>query len=118
MTEQIIILVERKGRKQFTRFMELFKNRAEIPIKEIRSKIPKSTFYDFILTKIYTLNEAIKNINPNLEAFIIPTLQNNNGKIIQTFKRNSDIEIIDEDPNFFYLRLKSDYKQITEEVSK
>ena len=93
MEGQTIILIERKGRKQFTRFIELFKNREEIPIKEIRSTIPKSTFYEFI--------------DPNLEAFIVPTLQNNNGKIVQTFKRNCNIEIIDEDPNFFYLRLKA-----------
>ena len=106
MSEQTIILIERKGRAQFSRFIELFKDRAEIPIKEVRSKIPKSTYYDFILNKIYELNETIKNIDPKLESFIAPTLNNNNGKIIQTFKRNSDIEIIDEDPNFFYLRLK------------
>ncbi len=118
MADQIIILVERKERKQFTRFMELFKNRSEIPIKEIRSKIPKSTFYDFILSKIYTLNETIKNIDPSLEPFIIPALNNNNGKIIQTFKRNANIEIIDEDPNFFYLRLKSDCGQVAEEIQK
>ena len=107
MGEQIIILVERKGKKQFTKFIEMFKSRQEIPIKELRSKIPKSTFYEFILNKIYVLNQTIKSIDPRLEAFIIPTLQNNNGKIIQTFKRNCDIEIIDEDPNFFYLRLKT-----------
>ena len=106
MNEQIIILIERKGRKQFTRFIELFKNRAEIPIKEIRSKIPKSSYYDFILNKVFALNQTIKNIDPKLEPFIAPTLNSNNGKIIQTFRRNCNIEIIDEDPNFFYLRLK------------
>lgn len=108
MAEQIIILIERKGRKQFTRFMELFKERSEIPIKEIRSKIPKSTFYDFILSKIYTINQSIKNINPNLEPFIIPAFNNDNGRVIHTFKRNCNIEIIDEDPNFFYLRLRAE----------
>jgi len=105
--EQVIILIERKGRTQFTRFIELFKNRAEIPIKEIRSKIAKSSYYDFILNKIFELNQTIKNIDPQLESFISPTLNNSNGKIIQTFKRNCDIEIIDEDPNFFYLKIKA-----------
>ena len=104
--EQIVILIERKGRKQFTRFIELFKNRDEIPIKEVRAKISKSSYYDFILNKIYALNETIKNIDPKQESFITPTLINTNGKIIQTFKRNCNIEIVDEDPNFFYLRLK------------
>lgn len=105
--EQVIILIERKGRKQFTRFIELFKNRAEIPIKEIRAKIPKSSYYDFILNKIFALNQTIKTIDPSLEPFISPTLNSNNGKIIQTFRRNCNIEIVDEDPNFFYLRIKS-----------
>ena len=116
MPDQVVILIERRGKKQFTRFIEMFKNRAEIPIKEIRSTIPKSTFYEFILGKIYDLNQTIKNIDPSLEAFIVPTLQNNNGKIIQTFKRNCDIEIIDEDPNFFYLRLKANGEKIIEEI--
>ena len=110
MEGQTIILIERKGGKQFTRFIELFKSRAEIPIKEVRAKISKSSYYDFILNRIYAINETIRKINPNLEAFITPTLNNNNGKIIQTFKRNCNIEIIDEDPNFFYLRLKTNIK--------
>jgi len=107
MTEQIVILLERKGRRQFTRFIELFRDRAEIPVREIRSKIPKSTFYEFILSKIHTINQSIKNIDPTLEPFIIPVIYNNNGKLIQTFRRNSNIEIADDDPNFFYLRLKT-----------
>ena len=106
MNEQLIILIERKS-KQFTRFIELFKNRAEIPIKEVRSKIAKSSYYDLILNKIYVLNETIKNIDPKLECFITPCLNNKNGKIIQTFKRSCDIEIVDEDPNFFYLKVKT-----------
>ena len=107
MAEQIVILIERKGRKQFTRFIELFRERSEIPIKEIRSTIPKSSFYEIILSKIYTINQSIKNINPSLEHFIIPSFHNNKGKIVQTFKRNCDIELIDEDPNFVYIRLKA-----------
>lgn len=113
MADQTIILIERKGGKQFTRFIELFKSRAEIPIKEVRAKISKSSYYDFILNRIYDLNETIRHINPQLESFIMPTLNNNNGKIIQTFKRNCDIEIIDEDPNFFYLRIKSRNQETT-----
>lgn len=107
MTEQIVILIERKGRKQFTRFIEMFKDRPEIPIKEIRSTIPKSTFYEFILAKLYSINQSIKNINPSLEPFITPAFSDFNGRIIQTFRKNCNIEIIDEDPNFFYLRLKT-----------
>lgn len=107
MASQTVILIERKGRTHFTRFIELFKNRAEIPMREVRSSIPKSTFYDFILGKIYALNQTIKNIDPSLEPFISMTLENTNGRIVQTFKRNCNIEIIDEDPNFFYLRLKT-----------
>ena len=108
MADQTIILIERKGGKQFTKFIELFKSRGEIPIKEVRAKISKSSYYDFILNRIYALNETIRNINPKFEAFITPTWNNTNGKIIQTFKRNCNIEIIDEDKNFFYLRLKTD----------
>ncbi len=107
MEHETIILIERKRGKQFTRFIELFKNRAEIPIKEVRAKISKSSYYDFILNRIYDLNETIRNIDPKLEAFITPILSNNNGKIIQTFKRNCNIEIVDHDPNFFYLRIKT-----------
>src|SRR3989338_5248186 len=103
MADKTIILIERKRGKQFTRFIEMFKNRVEIPMKEVRAKIPKSSYYDFILNRIYALNETIKIIDPNLEPFITPTLNNNNGKIVQTFKRNCNIEIVDEDPNFFYL---------------
>ena len=114
MKGQTIILIERKGRKQFTRFIELFKNRLEIPIREVRSKIPKSSYYEFILNRIYALNETIRNIDPKLESFIIPTLNNNNGKIIQTFKRNCNIEILDDDPNFFYLRLKTNVEDSDE----
>ena len=105
--EQVIILIERKNGKQFSKFIELFKNRTEIPIKEVRAKVAKSSYYDFILNKICDLNETVKNLSQKHEPFIIPTLNNSNGRVIQTFKRNCDIEILDEDPNFFYLRLKS-----------
>ena len=107
MSEQITILIERKGKNQFTRFIELFKNRTEIPIKEVRSKVAKSSYYEFILNRIFTINETIKHINPSLESFIVPNLKNSNGKVVQTFKRNCNIEIIDEDPNFFYLKIKT-----------
>ena len=110
MAEEIILLIERAGRKQFSNFLELFIKRSEIPMKEIRLKIPKSTFYDFILTKIYKINLAIKTINPDMESFIIPVLSNRNGKIIQCFRRNCNIEISNEDPNFFYLKLKKESK--------
>ena len=103
--DKVIILIERKG-KQFTRFIELFKNRAEIPIKEVRAKISKSSYYDFVLNRIYALNETIRHIDPKLEPFIAPTFNNTNGKIVQTFKRSCEIEITDEDPNFFYIKLK------------
>ena len=103
--QEVIILIERKG-KQFTRFIELFKNRAEIPIKEVRAKISKSSYYDFVLNRIYALNETIRHIDPKLEPFIAPTFNNTNGKIVQTFKRSCEIEITDEDPNFFYIKLK------------
>lgn len=116
MAEQVVILIERKGRKQFTRFIELFKNRPEIPIREIRSKIPKSTFYEFILSKLYMLNQSIKNINPDLEHFIIPAISSQNGKIIQTFRKNCNIQIVDEDPNFFYLKVKQGEGNDTGEV--
>jgi len=69
MHEQVVILIERKGRKQFTRFIELFKNRPEIPIKEIRSKIPKSTFYEFILSKLYTINHYFRH-----QSSIVPPI--------------------------------------------
>lgn len=107
MEHRTIILIERKGKRQFTRFIELFKNRDEIPIKEVRLLMPQSTFYLLILSKIYKINQTIKNIDPNLEPFISMALQNSNGKIVQTFKRSCDIEIMDEDPNFFYLRVKT-----------
>ena len=106
MSEQIAILIERKGKKHFTRFIELFINRAEVSVKEIKSKIPRSTFYKLVLSRIYIINQSIKNLDPSLEPFIIPAFYNDNGKIVYTFKRNCDIKIVDEDPNFFYLRLR------------
>lgn len=56
MEQQTIILIERKGKTSFTKFIKLFKNRTEIPIKEIRSKMANSSYYDFILNKIFELN--------------------------------------------------------------
>ena len=105
--EGLVILIERKGGKEFLRFIDLFKKRPEISMKEVHAKIAKSSYYDFILNKIYALNETIKNLDPKLEPFIIPALANTNGKVIQTFKRNRDIEILDDDPNFIYLKVKA-----------
>ena len=106
MAEQTIILIERRNSRQFARFIELFKNRSEIPIKEVRSKISKNSFYDIVLSRLYTLNKTIKIIDPRIESFIIPTLNDRNGRIVQTFTRNCEIEMLDKDPNFFHLRLK------------
>ncbi|MFH1848947.1 MAG: hypothetical protein ABH879_02055 [archaeon] len=106
MTEPVTILIERNGRKQFSRFIELFQERSVISVKEIRSKIPKSTFYDFVLRKINTINESIHNINPDLGPFITPSFNNHNGRITMSLRINCDIEVLDDDPNFFRLRLK------------
>ena len=108
MAEQTIILIERKGRTHFIKFIDLFKNRMEVPLKEVRKKIPKSSYYQLILNRIYDLNESIQNIDPKHEPFISPNLNNSNGKIIQTFRRNCKIEITDEDPNFYYLRIRNE----------
>ncbi len=105
MAEQIVILIERKSKKHFNRFIELFRTRSEISLKELRSKIPKYSFYYLILKRIHAVNNAIKNIDPNIEPFIAPTLNESNGKIIQAYKRNCEIEIMD-DQNFYYLRVK------------
>ncbi|MBI2657762.1 hypothetical protein HYX08_03655 [Candidatus Woesearchaeota archaeon] len=107
MESQTIILIERKGKKQFGKFINLFKHKSEISIREVRAKIPKNSFYDLILKSIYAVNQAIQNIDPSLEPFISPKLHDHNGKIIQTFRRSCQIEIIDEDPNFYYLKLKT-----------
>ncbi len=103
MESQTIILIERKGGKEFIKFMELFKNRSEIPCKEIRAKISRSSYYEFVLNKVHKLNQTVKHLNPKLEHFITPTLNDKNGKVIEMFKRNCNIQIIDEDPNYFYL---------------
>ncbi|MBI2138315.1 hypothetical protein HYU13_01895 [Candidatus Woesearchaeota archaeon] len=106
MAESVTILLERKGRRQFSRFMELMKESQEIPIREIRAKIPKSTFYEFILVKIFEINESIKRLDPEVGDFIVPSFSNTNGKIIHTFKRNGNVEIDDSDPNFFLLKVR------------
>jgi hypothetical protein len=108
MTDQFVMLIERLSRKQFSKFIEMFKNRQEIPIKEIRKKIPKSTFYDFILNKVYRINHAIKTLNNDNDGLLIPALIEKNGKVTQCFKRNGKIKIVDEDPYFFYLILQKD----------
>src|SRR3989338_3148096 len=116
--EQAVILIERKGKGQFIRFIEMFKNRTEIPMKEIRAKIARSSFYELILGRIYELNQTLSRLSPDLEPFIAPTLQNLNGKIIQSFRRNCNIEIVDEDPNYFYLRVKTTERQLEEELAR
>ena len=105
MAEQLI-LIERNDRKQFSKFIELFKAKQEIPMQEIRGKIAKSTFYEIVLARIHSINESIKAINPDVGSFISPSLGELNGRIVQTMKRNCNVDIIDEDRNFFYLRVR------------
>ena len=112
MAEQTIILIERKEKTHFAIFIELFKNRIEVPFREVRKKIPNSSYYEFTLNKIHTLNKTIKLLDPEHEAFITPSINDDNGKIIQTFKRNRKLEIIDDDPNFFYLKLKTNTEEV------
>ena len=110
MAKQYIILIERNDSKQFSKFIGLFKERPEIPINEIRTKIAKSTLYKLVLNKLYTINESIKVIKPNIDSFISPALGHHNGRVVQTLKKNCNIEIMDSDPNFFYLRLNEGRK--------
>ena len=105
MTDQTIVLVEKRKSKQFNQFIKMFKSRTEIPTAEIRSKIAKSSFQELILEKIYELNETISKISHDSEPFIVPILYNKNGKVIQAFQRRSSIEIIDDDPNYFHLKI-------------
>jgi hypothetical protein len=107
MTEQCLILIEKTNRKQFIRFIEMFMHRQEIPLTEIRSTIPKSTFYDFILVKLHNINKTVQKIDPGIEYFIKPTLSCQNERVVQAFIKNNNIEIIFEDENYFYLKVKN-----------
>jgi hypothetical protein len=106
MDEQVIILIDKERSRQFSKFIELFKARPEIPLAEIRSKIQKNAYYDFVLGKIHALNKTIKSIRPEMQFFIHPAFTSHKGKIVQILRRNCNIEIIDNDPNFFYLKLR------------
>ena len=106
MSEQVIILIDRERKREFSKFIRLFKQRPEIPMTEVRLKIQKYAYYDFILAKLLAINQTIRKIKPDIQFFINPAFCNHKGKIIQTLKKNCNIEIIDDDPNFLYLKLR------------
>jgi hypothetical protein len=101
----VIILIERRSISHFARFIELFRQRQEIPIREVRSKIAKSTFYYLVLNKIYCINQVIKSISQDTDFFINVTLKQENGKIIQTLRRHENVQIIGQDSNFFHIKV-------------
>ena len=106
MAEQVLILIDKQRSREFSKFIELFKAKPEISLAELRAKIQKNAYYDFILVKLNAINESIRIIRPDVDSFISPALCRHKGRVVHTMRRNCNIEIIDKDPNFFYLRLK------------
>ena len=106
MNEQVLILIDKERSRQFTKFIELFKEKPEIPLTEVRSKIQKNAYYNFVLVKLDAINSTIRSLKPEMQFFISPAFSNRKGKIVHTLKKNCSIEIIDNDPNFFYLKIK------------
>ena len=110
MNEQVLILIDKERSRQFTKFIELFKEKPEIPMTEVRSKIQKNAYYNFVLAKLDALNHTIRSLKPEMQFFISPAFSNRKGKIVHTLKKNCNIEIIDNDPNFFYLKIKEEQR--------
>ena len=60
-----IIILERSN-KHFSRFIELLKDKPDVKIKDVRKIVAHSSYYAFIIKKIYNLNEVLREINPKL----------------------------------------------------
>jgi len=93
-----------KRKNNLDKFFELFSKQPVVTIKELKSKVSKSSFYKIVLKKIFDINELLKYFDPNL-SFCEPSFyKDQNENIYQAFKRNPNIEIIDH-KDFYILKV-------------
>ena len=84
-----IIFLEKKN--YLLRLTELFKNKTELEIREIKEKIPSASYYRFLLNKLVAINKILANNKPGY--FIKPIFLKNGQKVLFGLKKHPHIKI-------------------------
>ena len=84
-----ILLLEK--RTYLLRIMRLFSKKTVLTTREIRKKIPSTTYYQNLVLKLLEINEILK--STGLEFFIRPIFLRENGVYLSGLERNNNIQI-------------------------
>lgn len=102
---QQVVIFERSS-KHFSRFIDLLKTQAEISIKDVKKLCSHSSYYAIIIRKLYSINNILREINPNVYlAEPHFTLTPSKDQVLTSLKRCELIDI-DARKEFFIVRLK------------
>lgn len=83
-----LILLEK--RTYLLRLLDLFKQKPELSLKEIKQKIPSTSYYRDLLSRIFEINNILHGQKPGY--FIQPTFLKNGSKIISGLRKHPDIK--------------------------
>ncbi len=89
--------------------MELLKAKPDVRIKDVRKIVAHSSYYAFIITKIYNLNEVLREINPTL-YLAEPCFSVTSTKDVFTSLKRCKLIEIEAKEHFFILRCKNETK--------
>jgi len=92
MMVQYNFFIERE-RNHLTRFFELFQDKQEITVNEIKKVIARSSYYGIVLKKIYEINEIISEMEPGVELFKQTLSKDEHGKVRQSIRKDPRVNI-------------------------
>ena len=106
---QPVFLLE-KTSKHFSRMIELIRNQSEIKIKDVKKICSRSSYYAIIITRLYSINKILREINPKL-YLAEPGFSITNTKNVFTTLKRCDLIEIESKQDYYLLRYKDGKNQ-------
>ena len=84
-----IVLLEK--RTYLVRLAGLFKQQPELSVRELRRKIPSTTYYTILLAKLVAINELLT--RAGMEYFIRPKFVKEGSRVLTALEKHPNVNI-------------------------
>jgi len=101
---ETVIIVE-KSSKHFATFMSLLQENPIIRIKELKKKIPRSSYYCVLIQRIFSLNKILRELNPDI-YLAEPYFDIAHNKEVFTVLKKCDAIQIESKKHHYIIRMK------------
>ena len=98
-----LILLEK--RTYLLKLVQLFNQKQEWELKELKQKIPSATFYTYLLSKLLDINKILAGRKPSY--FIKPNFMRKDGRVVHSLQKHPEV-IVEISDEFIILKHEKD----------